>query len=239
MVSSQLLWMQKRLELKPDLVKLLSEMEIDCYETFIDLENDADVKKLFDDARDSPDQWKSLFNATKTNFSPGTLRKLSKIPIVARKMGENFFTNIKEDDESSVDPLETRLNDDKNDTIHHRDEISVKNEPLIEFSATSNERHVLKEIKLDELLTRLRSCCLRGYQSMSNMVINPENLEVSIAIEPDNTIIPTHNCMICQKELRISYDTKNGRLKQFYAGNMKKHMQRKHAKTIKCEELSD
>lgn len=185
---------------------------------------------LLEEAKENPNEWPSIFNSNKTNFSPGTLRKLSKIPIIARKMGETFFTSIENTYVDSI-PMAPEPEPETSMKVTQENvcsEINIKEE---EEDTKIVNRHSLSPDNIDmkKLLSRLTSSIERVYRTvMGDVSINTDALEISIELQKNNTIAPTHNCLFCQKLLKLSYETKDGKLKQFFTGNMKKHLIKMH-----------
>lgn len=137
-------------------------------------------------------------------------------------MGETFFTSIELGNETlTTDMAESQ-------------EISYQVETETVYEESSNQikekRHSFNksDINIKSFLVRLKNSIERVYQTVSDMSLNTDDLEVAIELGEGNTILPTHNCMFCRKELKISYDTRKGKLKQFYTGNMKKHLIKRH-----------
>lgn len=151
-------------------------------------------------------------------------------------MGETFFTSMK------LVNLAPTTEESTSYVMEQKDEISVDEiEVESDFKYTpspSKDRHIINHlnIDMDAFLARLKSSIERVYQTvMPDMSINLDDLEVAIELTENNTIVPTHNCLICRKLLKISYDTRKGKLKQFFTGNMKKHLIKMHTPNCPVE----
>lgn len=199
------------------------------------MESPSEIQKLFEEAKESPDEWPSLFNADKSNFSNGALRKLSKIPQIAKSMGEIFFNSIVNrtsiddsmSESTSVVEMETEMMQPlhvKKFGPHHN--VGYRNRHQVNDEI--HHGHYLSEINKETLLARLRSSIERAYTTVTDMAINTEALEVAIEVVGNNTIIPTHKCLICRMVLKIGYGASKGKFKQYFTGNMRKHLVKQH-----------
>lgn len=203
------------------------------------MESPSEIQKLFEEAKESPDEWPSLFNADKSNFSHGALRKLSKIPQIAKSMGETFFNSIVNgtpiDESMSESTSVVEMETEMKQPLHIKkfgpsfgSHTNVGNRDRHQVDDENHDGHYLSEINKEALLTRLRSSIERAYTTVTDMTINTEALEVAIEVVGDNTIVPTHKCLICRMVLKIGYGARKGKFKQYFTGNMRKHLIKQH-----------